>query len=289
VAYDSRTSEVFVSASYSRNVSVISDSNDTVVAEIPVGTYAEGVTYDEGRGEVFVSQLYTSSGLPNDNVSVISDRSDTVVATIQTGFMPRELAYDPFQGEILVTNSVSPGNVSVISDSSDSVIANITAGVEPWGIAYDSATNGFYVANQLSGTVSVLASLQHEVGFDETGLPSNAEWSVVLNGSTQNSSAETVTFSEHDGGYFFIVASPPGYSSAPSSGNLTVSGRAEIILVTFTSTTGMRPGPTFLGFPIVVGYSLLILVLAAVVLSIIAIVIERRRRKARPASQVPSK
>jgi YVTN family beta-propeller protein len=43
VAYDSGKGEVFVTNSYSGNVSVISDANNTVVASIPVGTDTSGL------------------------------------------------------------------------------------------------------------------------------------------------------------------------------------------------------------------------------------------------------
>jgi YVTN family beta-propeller protein len=69
VAYDSITSEIFVSNHGANSVSVISDSNNAVVATVPVGTTPAGLAYDSGKGEIFVTNM------GDNTVSVISDDS----------------------------------------------------------------------------------------------------------------------------------------------------------------------------------------------------------------------
>ena len=64
-------------ANYGTNtVSVISDSNNSVVATVNVGDGPSGVAYDSAKGEVFV----TNYG--DNTVSVIDDSTNAVVATI---------------------------------------------------------------------------------------------------------------------------------------------------------------------------------------------------------------
>ncbi len=103
IAYDSAKGEIFVANSGNGavhgTVSVISDSNNTVIETINVANGAAS---------------YTDS--------VISDITTTVVATINVGTFPWGVAYDSAKGEIFVTNA-SPGTVSVISDSTNTVIA----------------------------------------------------------------------------------------------------------------------------------------------------------------------
>ena len=55
VAYDSGKGEIFVINAGSNNVSVISDSTDTVVANVTVKANPSCVAYDFGMGEIFVT------------------------------------------------------------------------------------------------------------------------------------------------------------------------------------------------------------------------------------------
>src|SRR5256712_3205154 len=148
VAYDSGKGEVFVANSQSNTLSVISDTTNTVVATIPVGSTPYGVAYDGGKGEVFVTNLASNS------VSVISDGTNTVVATIPVGSDPIGVAYDAGKGEVFVANYFSD-YVSVISDATNTVVATIPVGSYPLGVAYDAGKGEVFVANARWGNVSV--------------------------------------------------------------------------------------------------------------------------------------
>jgi YVTN family beta-propeller protein len=106
-AYDEGRGEVLVTHWYSDNLSVISDTKDTVVANITVGTSSHGLAYDSGKGEIFVANYELNS------VSVINDSTDTIVTTVPAGLNPHALVYDSGKGEVFVSNGES---VSVISD-----------------------------------------------------------------------------------------------------------------------------------------------------------------------------
>jgi len=177
VAYDSGKGEVFVANSGSGNVSVICDGSascggppklNTVVATVRVGSGPYGITYDAGKGEVFVA----NSG--SDNVSVINDTSDAVAATVAVGSYPTDAAYDSGEGEVFVTNSFSPGSVSVICDGSAScggspklntVVATVPVGPtsSPWGVAFDNETGELFIANAATSTVNVISDLTNSV------------------------------------------------------------------------------------------------------------------------------
>jgi len=85
---------------------VINGANNTVIANITVGTKPAGVAYDPSNGYIYVadSSLYT--------VSVIN--GTTVIANITVGPIPVGVAYDPSNGYIYVANSGS-NTVSVIN------------------------------------------------------------------------------------------------------------------------------------------------------------------------------
>ncbi|MGA2664539.1 MAG: hypothetical protein ABSF83_06330 [Nitrososphaerales archaeon] len=150
VAYDPGRGEVFVVNSGTGIVSVISDSNDSILTSVTVGQAPYRDVYDPGRGEVFVADYGANS------VSVISDETDAVVATVPVGTSPASFAYDSGRGEVFVANS-GEGTVSVISDSNDTVVATVSVGSGPYDLAYDSAKGEVFVANALSRSVSVIS------------------------------------------------------------------------------------------------------------------------------------
>ncbi len=152
LAYDSNNGEIFAYYSVSapgcfcsdEYVAVISDANNSVVANVSLGTSTVGgygyVVYDSGKGEVFATI--------NDSLAVISAANDTVVGTVSVGNGPVGLAYDSANGEILVADSRDfDGAVAVVSDSNNTVVANITSSqiFNAAGITYDSAKNEAFV------------------------------------------------------------------------------------------------------------------------------------------------
>ena len=134
--------------------------------------------------------------------------------------------------------SISPYDISENS-LNNSVISNIKVGSYPTGKTYDSSNGYVYVANYGSNTVSAISTSpqaikKYSVTFTESGLPSGTSWSVTLNGNTESSTTNTISFSEPNGTYSYVVASVTGYTASPSSGTITVNGANVNIAVTFT-------------------------------------------------------
>ena len=71
LAYDSAKGEIFVANGDFDSVSVISDSTNTVIANVTLESNPQGICYDSGKGEVFVT--YSESR----RISVISASSGT--------------------------------------------------------------------------------------------------------------------------------------------------------------------------------------------------------------------
>ncbi|MCW4045316.1 MAG: YncE family protein, partial [Candidatus Bathyarchaeota archaeon] len=151
VAYDSGKGEIYITNWGANTVSVISDSNHTVIATIPVGNNPRGVTYDSAKGEIYVANS-DSSG--NGTISIISDSTHTIVATVTVGSGPLNLAYDARKGEIFVTHG---GTVSVISDSTHNVVATLSVHAGGPGIAYDSAKGLIFFSGTNGHNATVLA------------------------------------------------------------------------------------------------------------------------------------
>ena len=147
-AFDPSVDEVFLASNNS--VSVITDSNNSVVASIPVGHDPSFIAYDSIRSELLVANYDSNS------VSIISDSNDSVIATLQVGYSPTGVTYDSGVGDFFVANTGS-NSLSVISDNSNTVVATLAVGEMPSGVAYDPAKNEVFVANGNDGTISVIS------------------------------------------------------------------------------------------------------------------------------------
>ncbi len=162
VVYDSGKGEIFVQNDTWFDdrcyLTVLSDTNYSVVATIPLQYYCTGgMAYDAARGEVFIGS--------GDNVSVVNDTTNRVVANIAAPGAAG-IAYDPSRGELWVgsnPDSNAVGRVFVISDSNNSVVTSITVGRAPQGILYDPRTSDVFVANFNGTTFSVISDSNYAV------------------------------------------------------------------------------------------------------------------------------
>jgi YVTN family beta-propeller protein len=124
-------------------------------------------TYDFPFGALYNPVLKTIlvSNSGSDYLTVINAttwKADAKTITVGDGKeQPAFLAYNPSGREIYVSLltvdfDVCGDNISVLSATTDRVIKTIGVGSGPAGIAFNPADNETYVANQCSGTVSVL-------------------------------------------------------------------------------------------------------------------------------------
>lgn len=108
-----------------------------------------------------------------------------------------------------------------------------------------------------SGTIYAFGpSPTYSVTFSESGLPLGENWSVTLNGVTEDSTGSPIVFSEPNGAYEYTVADVPGWdqTTIPYTGSVTVSGSTvteptlEFTQVTYSVTfteTGLPSGSSW--------------------------------------------
>jgi YVTN family beta-propeller protein len=137
------------------SVSVISDSLNSVVASVSVGVYPQGLTYDGGLRELFVSDELTGQ------VNVISTDTNSIVANVTVGKHPTGLTYDSADSEVFVLNSES-ANVSVIADATNSVVASIPVGIFPQSLTWGNGTGEVFVVSGL-GNLSAISTASNDV------------------------------------------------------------------------------------------------------------------------------
>ncbi len=151
VSYDTVLKQIFVADSGANNVTVISGTIDTVVANISVWNGSVAVAYDNGKKETFVAN--ENGTALTGNVSVIADVNDTVLKNVTVGTSPVALAYVPTRSEIFVANSGS-NNVSILRDGNNStVLVNLTVGSKPVVLVYDAGKHLVWVADEGSDNI----------------------------------------------------------------------------------------------------------------------------------------
>ena len=115
-----------------------------------------------------------------------------------------------------------------------------------------STSNKIYHAPASSFTVNGAAVSEpvtfslytYSVTFTESGLPSGTTWSVTLNGTTESSTTDTITFSVPNGTYSYSIGSVSGYTASNLNGSVTVNGNNIPISITFSSTSPLAKQPS---------------------------------------------
>ena len=144
----------YISNQSSNNVSVIDTATNTVIANVPVGTFPSGVAVNPAGTRAFVVAL--------SSVSVINTATNTVIASVAVGSAAQGVAVNPAGTRAYVTNSVS-NNVSVIDTATNTVVATVSVGIDPRGVAVNPAGTRAYVVNRGSTTVSVIDTASNTV------------------------------------------------------------------------------------------------------------------------------
>ena len=306
VAFDSSNGYVYVANELSNTVSVINGATNTVIANIIVGTAPAGVAFDPANGYIYVANSNSNT------VSVINGATNNVIANIAVGSEPSGVAFDSSNGYVYVTNygsgsvSIISTSPQVINEytvtftesglpsgtswsvtfnglTQSSTGSNITfPSISPGTYNYTVTAPSVYFASPSSGSITVtsynviepitFSQQTYSVTFSESGLPSGTSWSVTLNGKTETSTTNTISFVEPNGTYSFSIASINGYSVSQSSGSITVNGTNISQNITFKPvTTTTSPSSN--------DYLIYIIIAIVVIAAAIGVVVAMGRKK----------
>jgi len=106
----------------------------------------------------------------------------------------------------------------------------------------------------ISGFAVEFYSGEYPVTIHETGLPSGTTWTAWLDGTYASSNTSSIQFLEPNGTLAFYIGVVPGYACNLTSGEVTVTGAAATVDVTFSPSTaralafqesGLPPGTTW--------------------------------------------
>lgn len=214
---------VLTSQSFSESKS---STADVVVFDVPSGTYTYVVKAPEG---------YRAS--PNNGTVTVANSPVTV-----------QITFTPVTNTVTFKASGLPPGVlwsvtldgQTNSSASDKITFAVPAGVYQYVVnapsGYTATPSGDVITVSSDTTVYItFTPTVYTVTFIAIGLPSGAEWSVTLDGTTVSSSTNTIAFSAPFGTYQYIVKAPFGYSPSPSSGVIYVSKDVTVQIV-FTPT-----------------------------------------------------
>lgn len=153
VVFDPHDDEIYVANSESGTVSVIADSDNTVISTVIVGSDPWGIAYDPVQDQILVAcsgdgVVYVINGTYNDVVDLV---------TLNSTFAPEGIAFDSASDMAYVADSAA-NNVAVIApltatDWTD--LDNLPSGSGPEWVAYDSLDNEVFVSNRGSDNVTV--------------------------------------------------------------------------------------------------------------------------------------
>ncbi|HEY6238641.1 MAG TPA: YncE family protein, partial [Thermoplasmata archaeon] len=245
LAYDHGTREVYVATPGNGNVTVLSDTTNSVVATIPVPS-AYALAYDEGTGEVYVAGFAA-------NLSVLSDVTHSVVATVPTQAVVSGLLYNPSSSTVYVAEP-KIDRVAVVSDANHTVVDSVPVGSHPVGLAYDARTSEVYVAIGNGSEVQALQGLNpttvvsipvqaspRDVAYD----PGSGRVFVTDAGTSNVSSISDATHSVD--ATLAVGTEPLGIASDAAGGRLAVT---NFLSGTLTILTGGGPaaGPSIASF-----------------------------------------
>jgi hypothetical protein len=88
-------------------------------------------------------------------------------------------------------------------------------------------------AQNVSISFAPLPPGNYPLTFGEVGLPIGTSWSVTLGSDPEPSTTNQVGFTLTNGSYDYSINPVSGYTVSPGSGNLTIHGAPDAILVTF--------------------------------------------------------
>ena len=176
--FDPQNGDIYVpSTQFGNQISVISGSSNTVIANVTVSYGEKGLTFDPDNGDIYVSNRFVGttplgSHIPASTLLVISGATNTVVANVT---FPSSLSYhtpltppvfDPANGDIYLASPNGSGGIEgtvwVISGTTNTVVATVKAPF-PQTPFFDSANGEIYISDNVNSTVSIISSATNTI------------------------------------------------------------------------------------------------------------------------------
>jgi YVTN family beta-propeller protein len=282
VAYDPMNHLSYVANYFAGNLTLIDAGTFRTVGSIHIGLYPIAVAYDPVRNEVdvafadsvafvdartntilgsiFVGEMPGALAIDpiSDHLFVGNLLSGTLSILQPTVYPPPKFNVGFFEfGLPTGTYGTVTLNATWLGSTSVAVIFSAVNGLYDFTVSpvpgYTvSPSSGSVVVNYsdlivtINFTSTYPVAVLYSVTFEESGLPTGWEWTVIWNGSGNSSNTSSMTFRAANGSYSFAIAPVAGRNATPSEGATVVSGSnvTQTVLFAFPFT----PAPTIVSF-----------------------------------------
>ena len=192
----------------------------------------------------FVAGLVTGYAVVPANGSIIVQGSAVTQTLVYTAVVPGTFAITFTESGLPVGTRWS---VSLNGTQQNSTAASILFYEKNGSFPYSIGSVTGYSAAPSSGTIVVAGkpiakpitftpgAAAYTVTFSESGLAPGTLWSVALSNTTKTSTTASLSFVLPNGVYLYLVGSEVGFTSAPSSGSVTVNGAPYNQTIVFTA------------------------------------------------------
>jgi len=213
------------------NSQIFSGTGETITFSEPNGTYSYTIeTVNKNYA------LSPSSGTFSVNGSNVNILFSFQLVTYEITFTESGLPSGNWYVNITGQASSGPIHSSQTSYSIPLPNGSYSYTISTGNKAYKPSYTGSFTVNGASVPESITFSeVTYTITFTEYGLPWETSWSVTLNGTTETSTTNSISFTEPNGTYSFTIASFNGYSASPYSGSKTVNGANVNQATTFKS------------------------------------------------------
>ncbi|MGP8135079.1 MAG: hypothetical protein ACLQD8_02920, partial [Thermoplasmata archaeon] len=155
--------------------------------------------------------------------------------------LPTGTSWGVTLGAELETETAEPYyNINLVS-------FEVPNGTYDWSIqnvpGWHQTTNSYHGAVRVNGFGSTALPLYftqvvYPLSFTESGLPTGANWSVLVGSTLHYSTSETITFDVPNGTATYSVGAVNGYDCSRGSGSVGISGAGASVSVPFTNHAG---------------------------------------------------
>jgi YVTN family beta-propeller protein len=146
---DPARARVYCATAYKAHVVAFDAAGDTIIAQIPVGGYAQDLSMNPGADLVY---CLTSS---NEAVAVIDAAALRVVKIVPVGGYPQVLLYGERRNKLYCANW-SDNTLTVIDGSTQEPVATVDLPTWTWAMAYDSEADRIHCLDNSTGYVAIV-------------------------------------------------------------------------------------------------------------------------------------
>jgi YVTN family beta-propeller protein len=153
MAIDFTGERIYVTNSWTNNVSVLESRSLRVIATIATGLRPVAVAINQGH------QVYVVNS-ESDNVTIIDGQTLHVLTTVPLGLLPTSMAVHPTTGQLYVA-CASTNSVFVVDGGR--VVAEVPVGLHPNEVVLSQDGSRAFVLNYVSGDLTMISTVDNSV------------------------------------------------------------------------------------------------------------------------------